>query len=123
MILQDPKSQNDLKTLRSNLVVVASLIVTQKILRIAVEHGMGVALEYMDQESPLSLDDAEKKRLDEVLRSRKRKAAEAKIYTPNKKPWVDRSKDVCRVCGGIGHWWQSPQCPKYKREDRQADGH
>ena len=90
------------------------LLESQKLLKIAADHGISIAADFLDETSATALDEKEQKRLETCL---KRKAeSPAKPFTPRKFKKVDQSQDICKSCGGIGHWWSSPACPNFNKK-------
>ena len=89
---------------------VKSIMSAQKLVKIGCVYGIGVAVDFLDESSPLSLDDKEKKKLDEVLK--KRKAPEQRGVSAIKRRFATPSY-VCKACGELGHWWIDPKCKNY----------
>ena len=86
----------------------------QKYVKIGCLHGVGVAADYLEESSSLSLSEKERKKLDEVLK--KRKSAETKTFQPGgfKRRYVtENASDICKSCGEVGHWWNNPKCKNY----------
>ena len=87
--------------------------------KIAVEHGMEVAADFMSQTTSVSLDKKNQDKLDQALKKREDKKKEY-LNTPSKKRFRgterDKSADVCKTCKQIGHWWNDPECPMFKKE-------
>lgn len=103
-----------ISVLEGMLPVVKSILEAQKYVKIACFHGVGVASDYLEESSALSLNDREKKKLDEVLK--KRKSTEVRPFQHGgfKRRYVtENPSDICKSCGEVGHWWNNPKCKNY----------
>ena len=110
IIKEQPVTPLDTALLEIIKPVVKSIMAAQKLVKIGCVYGIGVAVDFLDESSPLSLDDKEKKKLDEVLK--KRKAPEQRRVSAIKCRFATLS-DVCKACGELGHWWNDPKCKNY----------
>ena len=104
-----------LSVLEGMLPAIKNIIEAQKFVKIGCAHGVGVAVDYLEESSLLSLSEKEKKKLEEVLK--KRKSVEQRSYSsggPRRRYSVSESpSDICKSCGEIGHWWNNPICKNY----------
>ena len=110
IIKEQPVTPPDTALLEIIKPAVKSIKADQKLVKIGCVYGIGVAVDFLDESSPLSLDDKEKKKLDEVLK--KRKAPEQRGVSAIKRRFATPS-DVCKACGELGHWWNDPKCKNY----------
>lgn len=115
---QDLNSVKD-KLLQMIYPLVKNVVSAEMCTKIAVEHGMEVAAEFMSQTTSVSLDKKNQDKLEQALKKRDDKQKEYRNSSSRKRFKAterDKSTDVCKICKEIGHWWNDPECPMYKKE-------
>ena len=95
--------------------LVNSLRTTGKYLKVAIQRDVDLGWQFAEDDNDLELTDAERKKLEQLdkTRDKKRRASDlGPVDRGNKARYrnYDKSKDICRVCQKVGHWWSDPEC-------------
>ena len=88
----------------------------QKYVRLGIQRDSELAMLFASDAGDLDLTDAENKKLEALEKARQSKRSTAEKRSSDggssgaRYKKLDKSKDVCHVCGKMGHWWSDPEC-------------